>query len=108
MELVNEQGEPIKERKPFYKVLYFQVIAAIILGVAVGFFFPGLGEKLKPLGDAFIKLIKMVIAPIIFLTVVSGIGGIGDMKKFGRVGLKALVYFEVVTTFALFIVKLRC
>lgn len=96
-------NEPVKVRQPFYKVLYFQVIVAIILGVLVGFLFPDFGEKLKPLGDAFIKLIKMVIAPIIFLTVVSGIGGIGDMKKFGRVGLKALVYFEVVTTFALFI-----
>ncbi|MBK6589508.1 MAG: dicarboxylate/amino acid:cation symporter [Acidobacteria bacterium] len=101
MEIIT--NEPVKVRQPFYKVLYFQVIAAIILGVLVGFFFPQLGEKLKPLGDGFIKLIKMVIAPIIFLTVVSGIGGIGDMKKFGRVGLKALIYFEVVTTFALFI-----
>lgn len=100
MELIT--NEPVKPQ-PFYKILYVQVIAAIILGVLTGFFFPELGEKLKPLGDAFIKLIKMVIAPIIFLTVVSGIGGIGDMKKFGRVGIKALVYFEVVTTFALFI-----
>ncbi|MFT3746007.1 MAG: dicarboxylate/amino acid:cation symporter [Pyrinomonadaceae bacterium] len=95
--------EPVLKRQPLYKALYLQVIVAIVLGVLVGFFFPELGEKLKPLGDAFIKLIKMVIAPIIFLTVVSGIGGIGDMKKFGRVGIKALVYFEVVTTFALFI-----
>lgn len=101
MEIIT--NEPVKVRQPFYKVLYFQVITAIILGVLVGFFFPEFGEKLKPLGDGFIKLIKMVIAPIIFLTVVSGIGGIGDMKKFGRVGLKALIYFEVVTTFALFI-----
>ncbi len=101
--IVNEQGDVPKEHKPFYKVLYFQVITAIIIGVLVGFFFPSFGEQLKPLGDAFIKLIKMVIAPIIFLTVVSGIGGIGDLKKFGRVGLKALFYFEVVTTFALFI-----
>lgn len=104
MELVNAQKEPIStERKPLYKVLYFQVIVAIILGVIIGYFFPDFGASLKPLGDAFIKLIKMVIAPIIFLTVVSGIGGIGDMKKLGRVGLKALLYFEVVTTFALFI-----
>jgi len=101
--IINERNETTKERQPFYKVLYFQVITAIILGVMVGFFFPDLGEKLKPLGDGFIKLIKMVIAPIIFLTVVSGIGGIGDMKKFGRVGLKALFYFEVVTTAALLI-----
>ena len=101
MEIIS--NDTPKVRQPFYKILYFQVITAIVLGVLVGFFFPDFGEKLKPLGDAFIKLIKMVIAPIIFLTVVSGIGGIGDMKKFGRVGLKALIYFEVVTTFALFI-----
>ena len=90
-------------RQPIYKVLYFQVLVAIFLGVWVGFLFPEFGAGLKPLGDAFIKLIKMVIAPIIFLTVVSGIAGIGDMKKLGRVGLKALLYFEVVTTFALVI-----
>lgn len=101
--IVDEKNETFKPRQPIYKVLYFQVITAIVLGVLVGFFFPDFGEKLKPLGDGFIKLIKMVIAPIIFLTVVSGIGGIGDMKKFGRVGLKALFYFEVVTTFALII-----
>ncbi len=101
--IVDQHNKPFKPRQPFYKVLYLQVITAIVLGVLVGFFFPHFGENLKPLGDAFIKLIKMVIAPIIFLTVVSGIGGIGDLKKFGRVGLKALLYFEVVTTFALFI-----
>ncbi len=93
----------VKPRQPIYKVLYFQVLVAIVIGVLVGFLFPEFGTSLKPLGDAFIKLIKMVIAPIIFLTVVSGIAGIGDMKKLGRVGLKALLYFEVVTTFALFI-----
>jgi aerobic C4-dicarboxylate transport protein len=107
--IINEQSETVKPRQPFYKILYFQVITAIILGVILGVLYPsidnhpGFAEKLKPLGDGFINLIKMVIAPIIFLTVVSGIGGIGDMKKFGRVGLKALFYFEVVTTFALFI-----
>jgi aerobic C4-dicarboxylate transport protein len=90
-------------RPPIYKVLYFQVLVAILLGVLVGFLFPEFGASLKPLGDALIKLIKLVIAPIIFLTVVTGIAGIGDMKKLGRVGLKALLYFEVVTTFALFI-----
>lgn len=89
--------------KGFYKHLYFQVLIAIIVGVAVGTFFPDLGTSLKPLGDGFVKLIKMVIAPIIFITVVVGIAGIGDMKKLGRVGLKALFYFEVVTTFALLI-----
>ncbi len=73
------------------------------MGVALGAFYPNLGEQMKPLGDGFIKLIKMIIAPIIFLTVVVGIAGIGDMKKLGRVGLKALLYFEVVSTIALVI-----
>lgn len=103
MEIVGSERDIGKRRKPFYKVLYFQVLVAIVLGVWVGFLFPETGASLKPLGDAFIKLIKMVIAPIIFLTVVTGIAGIGDLKKLGRVGLKALLYFEVVTTFALFI-----
>ena len=83
--------------------LYLQVLIAIVLGVAVGHFHPGFGESLKPLGDAFIKLIKMLIGPIIFTTVVSGIGGMGDLKAVGRVGLKALIYFEGVTTLALVI-----
>ncbi len=86
---------------PFYKTLYFQVIVAICIGVALGAFYPALGEAMKPLGDGFIKVIKMLIAPLIFLTVVVGIAGIGDMKKLGSVGVKALLYFEVVTTFAL-------
>ncbi|MGL6047229.1 MAG: dicarboxylate/amino acid:cation symporter, partial [Vogesella sp.] len=87
--------------KPFYKTLYFQVIVAIILGVMLGHFMPELGAKLKPLGDGFIKLVKMMIAPIIFCTIVVGIAGMEDMKKVGRVGGKALLYFEVVTTVAL-------
>lgn len=87
--------------KPFYKTLYFQVIVAIILGVMLGHFMPELGAKLKPLGDGFIKLVKMMIAPIIFCTIVVGIAGMEDMKKVGRVGGKALLYFEVVTTLAL-------
>lgn len=100
---ISGQIAAVKPRQPIYKVLYFQVLVAIVLGVLVGFFFPETGASLKPLGDLFIKLIKMVIAPIIFLTVVTGIAGIGDMKKLGRVGLKSLLYFEVITTFALFI-----
>ncbi|MGE7765218.1 dicarboxylate/amino acid:cation symporter [Peribacillus sp. NPDC096540] len=83
------------------KNLTVQVIIGIILGITVGFFFPTFGEQLKILADLFIKMIKMVIAPIIFLTVVIGIGGMGDMKKVGRIGGKALLYFEIVTTFAL-------
>ena len=104
-------------KKPIYKSLYFQVIVAIILGVIVGHFYPsssvivdgvkqsvpGLGEQLKPLGDAFIKLIKMIIAPVIFCTVVSGIAGMESMKSVGKTGGIALLYFEVVSTLALII-----
>jgi aerobic C4-dicarboxylate transport protein len=92
-----------KVRLPFYRQLYVQVFIAILIGVALGHYDPQLAVKMKPLGDAFIKLIKMVIGPIIFCTVVSGIAGMGDMKKVGRVGGKALLYFEVVSTFSLII-----
>jgi aerobic C4-dicarboxylate transport protein len=88
-------------KKPFYKVLYIQVLFAIILGVLLGIFDPGLATAMKPLGDGFVKLIKMIIAPVIFCTVVAGIAGMQDMKKIGRVGGKALLYFEIVSTFAL-------
>lgn len=87
--------------KKFYQSLYVQVLVAIAVGVALGHFYPSVGESMKPLGDAFIKMIKMLIAPIIFLTVVHGIAGMEDMKKVGRVGFKALIYFEVLTTIAL-------
>ena len=87
----------------WYQHLYVQVLTAIVIGVLLGHFYPSVGEAMKPLGDAFIKLIKMVIAPIIFFTVVHGIASMKDMKRVGRVGLKALIYFEVVTTFALVI-----
>jgi len=88
-------------KKPFYKILYVQVLFAIVLGVFLGVFYPEVGTAMKPLGDGFIKLIKMIIAPVIFCTVVAGIAGMQDMKKIGRVGGKALLYFEVVSTFAL-------
>ena len=88
---------------PWYSHLYVQVLGAIAAGVLLGHFYPHLGEQMKPLGDAFIKAIKMIIAPIIFFTVVHGIAGMRDMKKVGRVGLKALIYFEIVTTLALII-----
>ncbi|WP_051377952.1 dicarboxylate/amino acid:cation symporter [Derxia gummosa] len=88
-------------KKPLYKSLYVQVLIAIAAGVALGHFYPSTGADLKPLGDGFIKLIKMLIAPIIFCTVVVGIAGMEDMKKVGRVGGKALLYFEVVSTLAL-------
>src|SRR6266446_939494 len=90
-------------KPPFYRLLYFQVLVAIVLGVALGFFSPAWGEKMKPLGDGFIKLIRMMIAPVIFSTVVTGIAGMGDLRKLGRVGIKAMVFFEVVTTLALLI-----
>ena len=89
--------------KPFYHSLYVQVLTAIAIGIALGHFYPQLGEQMKPLGDAFIKMIKMIIAPIIFCTVVHGIASMQDMKKVGRVGLKALIYFEVLTTLALIV-----
>lgn len=85
------------------KSLYFQVLIAILLGVALGHFYPAFAVDLKPLGDGFIKLIKMMIAPIIFCTIVTGIAGMQNTKKVGRVGLKAILYFEVVTTLALII-----
>src|SRR5689334_22443067 len=87
--------------KPMYRHLYFQVLVAIGAGVALGYFFPATGTAMKPLGDGFIRLIKLMIAPIIFTTVVVGIARVGDLKEVGRVGLKALVYFEVVSTLAL-------
>ncbi|MCU1328593.1 MAG: aerobic C4-dicarboxylate transporter [Bryobacterales bacterium] len=89
--------------RPFYRSLHFQVLAGILLGVLFGALFPATAVKMKPLGDGFIRLIRMIIAPIIFCTVVVGIGTAGDMKKLGRIGVKALFYFEVVTTFALLI-----
>lgn len=88
-------------KQPLYKYLYFQVIVAIIIGILLGHFQPTLGSSMKPLGDGFIKLIKMIIAPIIFCTVVIGIASMGDVKKVRRVGGKALLYFEVLSTVAL-------
>jgi aerobic C4-dicarboxylate transport protein len=93
----------VKPRLPIYRSLYFQVIVAIVVGVLLGHFFPEAGAMMKPLGDGFIKLIKMMIAPIIFCTVVSGIAGMENMKAVGRTGVMALLYFEVVSTVALVI-----
>jgi aerobic C4-dicarboxylate transport protein len=86
-----------------FKSLYAQVIVGIIAGILVGYFFPSLAVKLKPLGDGFIKLVKMMITPVIFCTIVTGIAGMRNVKKVGRIGIKALIYFEVVTTLALII-----
>ncbi|MDX8437447.1 dicarboxylate/amino acid:cation symporter [Mesorhizobium sp. VK23B] len=90
-------------RKPFYARLYVQVIAAIALGVALGHFNPEIGENMKPLGDAFIKLVKMIIAPVIFLTVATGIAGMHSLQKVGRVASKAMVYFLTFSTLALIV-----
>ena len=90
-----------RPRKPIYAHLYVQVLTAITIGIVLGHMQPDLGVAMKPLGDGFIKLIKMLIAPIIFVTVVHGIASMQDLKKVGRVGVKALIYFEIVTTIAL-------
>ncbi len=92
---------PEPARKPFYKSLYLQVIVAVILGATLGHCYPESGAAMKPLGDGFIKLIKMIIAPIIFCTVVLGIAGMENLKKMGKTGGLALLYFEVVSTLAL-------
>lgn len=90
-------------KTPLYRSLYFQVIVAIVIGVLLGHFFPAAGAAMKPFGDGFIKLVKMLIAPIIFCTVVSGIAGMENMKAVGRTGVFALLYFEIVSTLALVI-----
>lgn len=89
--------------KHIFKSLYFQVIVGILVGIFFGVYFPDFAVKLKPLGDAFIKLIKMVIAPLIFSSIVIGIAGMQDVKKVGKIGLTSIIYFEVMTTIALII-----
>ena len=89
--------------RSIFRHFYFWVLLAIAAGGLIGHFFPAIGIALKPLGDAFIALVKMLIGPIIFLTVVQGVAGVSDVKKVGRVGVKAILYFEVVSTFALII-----
>jgi aerobic C4-dicarboxylate transport protein len=91
------------DRQPWYRILYVQVLVAIAVGVTLGYFYPDAGKAMKPLGDGFIALIKMMIAPAIFCTVVHGIASIGDMRKVGRIGVKTLLYFETVSTVALLI-----
>ncbi|MBY3793920.1 C4-dicarboxylate transporter DctA [Rhodococcus fascians] len=97
----DREAEPDVGRKPWYASLFVQLLIGIVGGIAIGWLWPGLGADLKPLADGFIKLIKMLIAPIIFCTVVIGIAHVGDLKSVGRIGVKALVYFELITTFAL-------
>ena len=93
----------VPTKRPIYRSLYAQVLTAVVLGVLLGHFYPQVGADMKPLGDGFIKLIKMIIAPIIFCTVVVGIAGMEDMKKVGKTGGLALLYFEVVSTLALIV-----
>jgi aerobic C4-dicarboxylate transport protein len=92
---------PNVPQKPWYKVLYLQVLIAVAVGIAVGYLYPAFGKSLKPVGEGFVNLVKMMIAPIIFCTIVHGIASMGDLKKLGRIGGKTLLYFEVVSTFAL-------
>jgi len=99
----NTETKKEVRRKPLYKSLYFQVLCAIAFGVWLGHFYPATGAAMQPFGNGFIKLIKMMIAPIIFCTVVLGISGMESMKKVGKTGAFALVYFEILTTFALVI-----
>ena len=99
--MTTEAVRPATARQPWYSILYIQVLIAIALGILIGYFYPNFGKALKPLGDGFIALIKMMIAPVIFCTVVHGISSMGDLKRVGRVGLKTLVYFEAVSTLAL-------
>ena len=94
--------------RKFLKSLFGQVVVALILGILLGWLYPAFAVALKPLGDGFIKLIKMVIAPLVFGVVVHGIVGAGDLKKVGRVGVKAIVYFEVMTTIALALGRAAC
>src|SRR5580704_4420547 len=100
---MESQGYVKAARQPLYRKLYFQVIVAMLVGVALGTLYPNVGELMKPFGDAFVKLIKMIIAPIIFTTVVVGIAKMGSLKKIGRVGARSLIYFEVVSTLALIV-----
>ncbi len=95
------EGMSMPPARPFYRHLYFQVLAAIVLGALLGHFQPALGESLKPLGDAFIKLVKMIIGPVIFLTIVTGISGMTQLRTVGRVFVKAMAYFLFFSTLAL-------
>ena len=95
--------KPSLKKPPIYKILYFQVVVAVVIGVLLGHFYPQVGTEMKPFGDAFIKAIKMLIAPVIFCTVVIGIAGMEDMKKVGKTGGLALLYFEIVSSLALII-----
>ncbi|WP_141433084.1 C4-dicarboxylate transporter DctA [Bacillus sp. 03113] len=95
--------EAIKVKKPFYKGLFFQIMISIVAGILIGYLWPTIGNALKPLGDGFIKLIKMIISPLVFGVVVVGIAKVGNIKTVGRIGGKTILYFEIITTIALII-----
>lgn len=97
---IDLNAKPAKP-KPWYRALYFQVLVAIVIGITLGYFYPELGEKMKPLGDGFINLIKMIIAPVIFITITVGIASMNDLKKVGRITGKAFIYFLTFSTLAL-------
>src|SRR6201996_3510698 len=102
MSTVAATTEPgVSARTPLYRSLFAQILAALLLGIVLGVYTPDFAVSLKILSDAFLKLITMIVAPIVFCVVVHGIAGAGDLKKVGRVGVKALVYFEAMTTVAL-------
>src|SRR6476469_8655301 len=90
----------VHPRKKWYRHLYVQVLIAVALGILLGHFYPSAGAAMKPLGDNFLKLIKLMVAPLIFCTVVHGIASMRDVKAIGRVGLKSFIYFELMTTLA--------
>jgi aerobic C4-dicarboxylate transport protein len=90
-------------KSPLYRSLYAQVLAGITLGIVVGLLAPETGAAMRPLGDGFIKLIRMLIGPIVFTTIVVGLAQVGEMREVGRIGLRAFIYFEVVSTLALII-----
>ena len=102
IDVTDDAQTPARKQK-WYQILYVQVLFAIVIGVGLGYFYPQLGEAMKPLGDGFIKLVKMIIAPVIFLTVTTGIAGMSDMKKVGRLAGKAMLYFLTFSTLALII-----
>jgi aerobic C4-dicarboxylate transport protein len=99
----SETAATIRKRRPWYSILYIQVLIAVIVGICIGHFSPRTGVALKPLGDAFVSLIRMMIAPVIFCVIVQGIASMSDLKKVGKVGVKTLIYFEIVSTIALVI-----
>lgn len=95
------KAESMRRARPWYTVLYVQVLIAVLAGCAIGGFFPKTGIALKPLGDAFVSLIRMMIAPVIFCVIVQGVASMSDLKKIGTLGVKTLIYFEIVSTLAL-------